>query len=214
MGEVTDTTAKLAAGEISDEEARRRYERFVDECELAVPEEVGELFEAYTRLIWQYKEVGRIYDFYSDVTTCYGENGRVSMGADGVVAGTLSFMRSFPDRKCVFVDIFAEGDQESGYHFGQTTRFHATNTGITKYGAPTGKPLEPEGESCYSICECEVRKVEGRWRIVNEWVVESADAIDEATRPDVPCAEPADGDACPCRDCDVEPSGDESEAQD
>ncbi|WP_455136163.1 hypothetical protein [Thermophilibacter sp.] len=191
MGYVTETTDLLAAGEISDDEARRRYERFVDECQLAVPEEVGELFEAYTRLIWQYKEVGRIYDFYSDVTTSYGENGRVSMGADGVLAGTLSFMRSFPDRRCVFVDIFAEGDQESGYHFGQTTRFHATNTGCTKYGAPTGKELEPEGTSCFSICECEVRKVEGRWRIVNEWVVESADAIDETTRPDEHVSEPA-----------------------
>ena len=97
-------------------EAKRKYEQFVSSSDLALPEEVAELFEAYTRRIWQYKEVGRIYDFYSDITTCYGENGRVSVGADGVVAGTLSFMRSFPDRKCVFVDIFAEGNQQDGYH--------------------------------------------------------------------------------------------------
>lgn len=184
MGYVQETTSLLEAGQISDEEARRRYDSFVRQCELATPEEVGELFEAYTRLIWQCKEVGRVYDFYSDITTCYGENGRISVGADSVLSGTLSFMRAFPDRRCIFVDIFAEGDPETGYHFGQTTRFHATNTGITKYGPPTGKELEPEGTFCFSICECEVRKVDGRWRIINEWVVESADAIDETMRPD------------------------------
>lgn len=158
---------------------KKEYEEFVENCQLNMPEEVAELFEKYTRLIWQYKCVGRIYDFYCDITTCYGENGRVSKGADGVVAGTLSFLKAFPDRKCVFVDIFAEGDAENGYHFGQTTRFHATNTGYTKYGPPTGKNLENGDEHCVSICECEVRKVEGRWRIVNEWVVESAEAIAE-----------------------------------
>ncbi len=167
-----------------DVKVRKEYEKFVENCQLNMPEEVAELFEKYTRLIWQYKCVGRIYDFYCDITTCYGENGRVSQGADGVVAGTLSFMRAFPDRKPIFVDIFAEGDPENGYHFGQTTRFHATNTGYTKYGAPTGKSLENGDAHCHSICECEVRKVEGRWRIVNEWVVESADVIDSTQRPD------------------------------
>lgn len=169
---------------VPTEELEQYCENFVDNCKLEFPEEIAELFECYTRLIWQFKQVGKIYQFYSDITTCYGENGRVSHGADSVVNGTLSFMRSFPERKCIFVDIFAEGDPETGYHFGQTTRFSAKNTGVTKYGPGTNKSLEEDGKQCYSICECEIAKVEGRFRIVNEWVVESTQAIDQTTKPD------------------------------
>ena len=39
------------------------------------------------------------------------------------VAATLSTIRSFPDQTVEFVDIFAEGNEEDGYSFGQCTQF-------------------------------------------------------------------------------------------
>ncbi len=171
-------------------EARRKIEEFVNQCRLELSEELAELFENYTRWIWQYKCPGAIHKFYCDATTCYGGGGSVSVGADCVVAGTLGFMHSFPDRICEFVDIFVEGDEENGYSFGQTTRFNATNKGYSKFGPPTGKTLMREGKVCVSICECRVEKVEGRWRIIDEWVIESSDAITETLTPDIIIEEP------------------------
>jgi len=159
--------------------SRKALDDFVTQCKLEFPEEVAQLFENYTRVIWQHKCPGIIHKFYCDETICYGEGGRKVIGADIIVAGTLGFMRSFPERICDFVDIFAEGNEKDGYSFGQATRFNATNTGYSKFGPPTGKTLQRDGEYCHSICECRVEKVEGRWRIVEEWVVESSEAINE-----------------------------------
>ena len=54
----------MSTKDIVDE--RRRLEDIVDHCKFETPEQVTELFEAYTHLIWKYKQVGRIYDFYYD----------------------------------------------------------------------------------------------------------------------------------------------------
>ncbi|MDF2614488.1 MAG: hypothetical protein K0S71_2274 [Clostridia bacterium] len=159
--------------------SRKALDDFVTKCKLEFPEEVAQLFENYTRVIWQHKCPGKIHKFYCDETVCYGEGGRKTIGTDEIVAGTLGFMRSFPERICDFVDIFAEGNEEEGYSFGQATRFNAVNTGYSKFGPPTGKSLQRDGEYCHSICECRVKKVEGRWRIIEEWVIESAEAINE-----------------------------------
>ena len=49
------------------------------------------------------------------------------------------------------------------------------NDGWSQYGPPTGKWLGKDGLPLYSICELEVRKVNGRWRVVEEWVVEGTE---------------------------------------
>lgn len=163
---------------------RKVCEEFVKKCRLEMPEELADLFEAYTRWIWQYKCPGAIYKYYCDQTTIYGANGSKSQGADGVVANTLGFLQSFPDRINEFVDIFVEGNEEEGYSFGQTTCMNGRNTGWSSYGPPTGKSLERDGIKVRSICECRVEKLEGRWRIIDEWVVGSTDAIYETCTPD------------------------------
>lgn len=167
--------------------ARKKMEDFISSCRLEFPEEVAELFESYTRVIWQYQCPGMIHKLYCDETICHGEGGRKSKGSEVVVKGTIDFMRSFPDRHVHFVDIFVEGNEEEGYSFGQATRFIASNTGWSKYGPPTGKALSRDGEWCHSICECKIRKVEGRWRVVEEWVVDSQETFVEAMTMD--CAE-------------------------
>lgn len=166
-------------------EGRRACEEFVDQCRLELPDEVARLFEEYTRWIWQYKCPGAIYKYYSDETVIHSAGDKISKGTESVVASTLAFTASFPDRLDDFVDIFIEGDQEHGYHLGQTTCFNAVNTGWSQYGAPTGKSLERNGCKVRSICECKIEKVEGRWRVVEEWVVGSPDAIKETCTLDI-----------------------------
>ncbi|MDF2614489.1 MAG: hypothetical protein K0S71_2275 [Clostridia bacterium] len=165
-------------------EARKQMEAFIRDCRLELPEEVAELFESYTRVIWQYQCPGMIHKFYSDETICHGEGGKKCIGSEAVLAGTIAHLRAFPDRRVHFVDIFVEGNEEDGYHFGQATRFIASNTGWSRYGEPTGKSLSRDGEWCHSICECHLKKVKGRWRVVEEWVVDSQEAIIETMTKD------------------------------
>ncbi|MBN2222027.1 MAG: hypothetical protein JW708_07410 [Vallitaleaceae bacterium] len=162
--------------------ARKEMEEFVKQCRLELPEEVAELFESYTRLIWQYQCPGMIYKFYCDQTIWHGENGKSSVGVEGVLANTLALLRAFPDRKVHFVDIFVEGSPECGYSFGQATRFLGKNTGLSPYGKPTGKSLSEDGKWCHSICELRIEKRENRWRVVEEWVVDSQETIEETMK--------------------------------
>ena len=166
-------------------EGRKKVAEFCRQCKLQFPEEVAELFKAYTEWIWQYKCIGAIYEFYCDSTVVHSCDGD-SVGAEASVAATLSTIRSFPDQTVEFVDIFAEGNEEDGYSFGQCTNFTWRNTGWTAYGPPTGKSLAEDGKKCFSMCECRVEKVEGRWRITEEWLVRSHDALLAVQTPSQP----------------------------
>lgn len=149
---------------------------YVNTCQLETPEEVAQLFECFTRTLWDFKLVGRIHDFYCDNITINREGGNDLVGSEDVVVNTLQLMSAFPDLKLRFIDIFAEGDPEHGYSFGQAIYFDGTNTGYSKFGPPTGKCL-CNGELCLGLCECRVEKVDGRWKIVEEWVTRSEDLI-------------------------------------
>ncbi|MFQ7472806.1 MAG: hypothetical protein ACLRLX_01205, partial [Anaerovoracaceae bacterium] len=49
------------------------------------------------------------------------------------------------------------------------------NSGWSKDGPPTGKWLGVGDVPLYSICELTVRKIDGRWRVAEEWVVEGTE---------------------------------------
>ncbi|SKC36200.1 nuclear transport factor 2 family protein [Maledivibacter halophilus] len=162
-------------------EERNKLLEYVDNCELKTPEEVARLFEEYTKLIWDHKLVGKIYDFYCDDAVIHSGNGNDVTGVDNVFAGTLQFISSFPDLKFKFLDIFAEGDEESGYKFVQAVYYDGINTGYSQFGKPTGKPLS-EDDYCMSVCECLVKKVNGRWKIVEEWLVRSSESLENTMK--------------------------------
>lgn len=170
-------------------QSRRRIEQFCRDCRLELPREVADLFIEYTKWIWQYKCVGAVYKFYCDETVVHMAGGEKSTGADATVAGTLSVLQAFPDQVTEFIDIFVEGNEKDGYSFGQCTNYNWVNTGHSQYGPPTGKSMSPDGRLCVSMCECRVEKADGRWRIVEEWLVRSHDAIVETCTQDTPQAE-------------------------
>ncbi len=156
-------------------ERRREYEDYVRKCCLKVPEEVAELFINYTRWIWEYKCIGAVAKFYNDQTICHTENGGVTVGAEPIIAGSLQSICSYPDKINDFVDIIVEGNEEEGYSFGQSSKLGNINKGYSKYGEPTGKWLGVGDVPLYSICELTLRKVDGRWRCTEEWVVEGTE---------------------------------------
>ena len=165
---------------------RKKLEDFVDHCELKVPEEVARLFRENTLLVWDYKLLGKIYDFYTDDAIMYVEDGKTVVGVEKVVADTLAFTAAVPDNESWFVDIFAEGDEENGYRFIQATRCVGTCLGRSAAGEATGRSLSEGGRDCIGLCECLVKKVDGRWKIVEEWMVRSNRAIAHVMTPGSP----------------------------
>ncbi|MCI9120979.1 MAG: hypothetical protein HFG00_05565 [Oscillibacter sp.] len=167
-------------------EWRKKLERYVDQCELKVPEEVARLFKEYTLLVWDFKLLGRIYDFYRDDAIMYVEDGETVVGVEEVVANTLAFTAAVPDNESWFIDIFAEGDPERGYYFIQSTRCVGTSTGPSKLGPGTGRSLSEGGRDCIGLCECHVENVDGKWKITEEWMVRSDRAIGYVMDPAAP----------------------------
>lgn len=165
---------------------RKKLERYVDSCRLNVPEEVARLFKEYTLLIWDFKLLGRIYDFYSDDAVMYVEDGETVVGVAEVVANTLAFTAAVPDNESWFIDIFAEGSPEEGYYFLQSTRCVGTSLGYSTEGPGTGRALSEGGRDCIGLCECHVERVDGKWKITEEWMVRSNRAIGYVMQRDTP----------------------------
>lgn len=157
-------------------ENRKRMEAYVDHCELKTLEEVARLFLEYTLLIWDYLLVGRIADFYRDDIVMEHANGLTIQGIQNVYAGTLSAVAACPqDNETIFVDIFAEKHPDGSYSFIQaTTAYRPSEHNGQPYQVPEGK-IVPDGQNgSIGLCECLVKQVDGKWKIVREWLVRSA----------------------------------------
>lgn len=168
---------------IANLDYRKKLEQYVDNCQLNTPEEVARLFKEYTLLVWDYKLLGKIYDFYSDDAIMYVEDGKTTVGVEAVMADTLAFTAAIPDNESWFIDIFAEGNPEDGYYFMQSTRCVGTSLGHSSAGPATGRELSEGGRDCIGLCECHVEKVDGRWKITEEWMVRSGKAIGHIMTP-------------------------------
>ena len=195
----------MSTKDIVDE--RRRLEYIVDHCKFETPEQVTELFEAYTHLIWKYKQVGRIYDFYYDGMMIHREGNNDLIGVDQVVKDTLACLAAFPDMEFKFYDIHGTGNPEEGFRFGQAVYFKGTFLGVSKYGQGTGAAFAPD--ECVDICECLVKRVDGKWRVVEEWGDRSTLAFERVLRQAAPFR--TDLEALPVPDCAPEPEPAESD---
>ena len=197
----------MSTKDIVDE--RRRLEYIVDHCKFETPEQVTELFEAYTHLIWKYKQVGRIYDFYYDGMMIHREGNNDLIGVDQVVKDTLARLAAFPDMEFKFYDIHGTGNPEEGFRFGQAVYFKGTFLGVSKYGQGTGAAFAPD--ECVDICECLVKRVDGKWRVVEEWGDRSTLAFERVLRQAAPFR--TDLEALPVPDCAPEPEPAESDGE-
>lgn len=95
---------------------------------------------------------------------------------------TLPTFSAFSRNSCNFKQIYAVGDPENGYHFGQVT---SPSGRFVKEGAVAeglGDDSTSEVDSYYTLCECYVAKREGRWVITEEYVVTGQEAARQVTR--------------------------------
>lgn len=185
---------------------RRRMEEIVDNCPHETPEQIAQLFEAYTHLIWKYQQVGRIYDYYYEGMIIHREGGDDLVGVDQVVQDTLQFLAAFPDLEFKFNDIWCVGNPADGFRFGQSVHFKGTHSGPGKYGPGNNVAIQPHEMT--DLCQCLVKFVDGKWRVVEEWGVRSTEAMErimKAGREDIGCETVAAGEcetepACICAD--------------
>lgn len=121
-----------------------------------------------THRIWEEKDIGYIYDTYkhnSRVVDGYG----LQYGRDKIVADTIHTINAFLDIRLYADEIVWAGDDEVGFHTSHRTIIKGTNTGVSRYGPPTGRKVE-----LWCIANCVAIENE----IFAEWVLyDNADLI-------------------------------------
>lgn len=93
-----------------------------------------------THRIWEEGDIGYIYDTYSHDSAVWDDYG-LQVGRERIVAGTVENINAFPDIRIVADDVIWAGDDEVGFHTSHRSFIMGTNTGYTKYGPPTNKPM-------------------------------------------------------------------------
>ncbi|MBW0371200.1 ester cyclase [Ensifer adhaerens] len=94
-----------------------------------------------THRIWEEKDIGYIYDTYSHDCTVWDDLG-LQYGRDKIVADTVHTNNAFPDIRLVADEVVWAGNDEVGFHTSHRTKILGTNTGFSRYGAPTGKRIQ------------------------------------------------------------------------
>ena len=153
---------------------RRALEAIVDRGDFSSCEAVADFFRAYTLLIWDHFLVGRIYDCYTDDIVMHHAGGASVQGLDAVFKNTLAVVASAPrDSETIFVDIFAEGNEAEGYRFMQLTAAYSPQAlgRNGRYVKPEDCVYADDGVGSVGMCECSVKKVDGRWVITEEWLL-------------------------------------------
>lgn len=114
-----------------------------------------------THRIWEEKDIGLITTHYGGDCPIHLMSGDVA-GVEGVIAGTLRTLNSFPDRTLVGEAVIWSGNQVDGYHSSHRITSHGTHLGDGEFGPPTGRRV------CFTtIADCLCREN----RIVEEWLV-------------------------------------------
>ncbi|MGI9452513.1 MAG: ester cyclase [Geminicoccaceae bacterium] len=93
-----------------------------------------------THRIWEEKDIGYIYDTYSHDCRVWDDVG-LQYGRDKIVADTVHTNNAIPDVRLVADEIVWAGDEEVSFHTSHRTMILGTNTGFSRFGPPTGKPL-------------------------------------------------------------------------
>ena len=142
---------------------RKFYEDVIANCKYEKPQDIADLFEAYTMLIWKHKQVGRVYDFYFDGLKEERDGGDNLEGSDHVVLDTLRALARTPDLNVVFEEIHCIGNPKDGFRFGQVVWNDATTVdGVGPDGPGSG--LGYEDREDLEMCECWIRKIDGKYR--------------------------------------------------
>lgn len=94
-----------------------------------------------THKIWEEKDIGYIYDTYSHDCKVWDDFG-LQYGRDKIVADTVHTNNAFPDIRLVADEVIWAGDDQVGFHTSHRTKIFGTNTGYSRFGAPTGRTVK------------------------------------------------------------------------
>lgn len=94
-----------------------------------------------THRIWEEKDIGYIYDTYSHDCTVWDDLG-LQYGRDKIVADTVHTNNAFPDIRLVADEVIWAGNEVVGFHTSHRTKILGTNTGYSRFGAPTGRRIQ------------------------------------------------------------------------
>lgn len=87
------------------------------------------------------RQVGYISDCYSPDCRVYDDYG-LQFGSDKIISDTHHTTSAFPDIELRADEIIWAGNGDVGFHTSHLTRIVGTNTGDSKYGPATGKPID------------------------------------------------------------------------
>ncbi len=149
------------------EQEFQALKKIVEHPDFTVARDVEVYYEALTKYIWDHKMVGSIYDSYGDHTIIHGEGGSQTSDLLSLFRHTSDRLLTIPDMETTFIEIHADKLGDDEFRFVQVTHLDATCTGPCSYGPPGNQVLNEENNM--SICDCRVRRVDGRWMIVEEW---------------------------------------------
>ncbi|MEM1429626.1 MAG: ester cyclase [Pseudomonadota bacterium] len=93
-----------------------------------------------THRIWEEKDIGYIYDSYSHDCRVWDDVG-LQYGRDKIVADTVHTNNAMPDIRLVADEVIWAGDAEASFHTSHRTMILGTNTGFSRFGAPTNRPV-------------------------------------------------------------------------
>ena len=91
-----------------------------------------------THRIWEEKDIGLIYDTYSHDCRVWDDLG-LQYGREKIVADTVHTCNAFPDIRLVADEIVWAGDAGTRFRTSHRTMIQGTNTGFSRFGAPTGR---------------------------------------------------------------------------
>jgi predicted ester cyclase len=93
-----------------------------------------------THRIWEEKDIGYIYDTYSHDCRVWDDVG-LQYGRDKIVADTVHTNAAIPDIRLVADEVVWAGDAATNFHTSHRTIILGTNTGWSRWGPPTGRPV-------------------------------------------------------------------------
>ena len=93
-----------------------------------------------THRIWEEKDIGYIYDTYSHDCRVWDDVG-LQYGRDKIVTDTVHTNAAIPDIRLVADEVVWAGDAATDFHTSHRTIILGTNTGWSRWGPPTGRPV-------------------------------------------------------------------------
>ena len=117
-----------------------------------------------THRIWEEKDIGYIYDTYRHNCRVTDDAG-LQYGRDKIVADTVHTVSAFPDVRLYADEIVWAGDEDTGFFTSHRTVITGTNTGWSRFGAPTGKRINVW---CIANCLAQDNEIFEEWVIYNQ----------------------------------------------